>query len=159
MKQLNVKPLTANEFSTFGHILSDRGAQLAPAEGFAYGLTLADLPMSEHLCIGLLVCEHRPAVVSKLERHVKTAEILAALEGDSLLCVAAGGLEKDALAAGAAAFHVPQGAALVMRPGTWHWIPFPVGDRSSRFLVIFRKETGEDDLDYAELFEPLEITR
>jgi ureidoglycolate hydrolase len=157
VKKVKAKTLTVTEFSTFGHLLSGREAQFVPAEGFAYGLTLADLPMSEHLCAGLLVCEHRRAVVSKLERHVKTAEILVALEGDSLLCVAAGAGEKDALAARAAAFYVPQGEALVMHPGTWHWIPFPVGVAGSRFLVVFRKGTGEDDLDYAELFEPFEI--
>lgn len=158
MDNVRAMALTAAELQPFGHLLSDSNAPIPTDEGFGFGLTVSDLPISKNLCTGLLVCEPRSTAVSKMERHLKTPEILVALEGDSLLCLAPPTAKTKDLHKASKAFMVRQGEALVLHPGTWHWIPFPLGDTPSRFLVIFRRETGEDDLDYATLLEPIELT-
>lgn len=41
--------------------------------------------------------------------------------------------------------------AVLLGSGTRHWIPFPLLEKPSLFLLMFRDKTGEKDLEIAEL--------
>lgn len=144
------------------------GRLLTPSEGkspetggeFSFGIVSPDLGMPASLCAGRLECVPRRMNLKRLERHLKTPEILSAVKGDSILCVAPAQEPRDGKLADLRALLVREGQSLILDTGTWHWIPFPVGGAEAgpgRFLVIFRAGTGDDDLDFCDLTESVDI--
>ena len=107
-------------------------------------------------CTGQLNCRYRDKILKKVERHLQTHELMVALKGDSLICVASASLdapeEKDIHC-----FAVKEGTVLMMDKAVWHWIPYPLQEPGSEFLVLFRDGTGADDLNFHELKEKLWI--
>jgi hypothetical protein len=105
-----------------------------------------------------LICRQRPLVLGKLERHLATPEILAALDGDVIVCAAAPGVDPARCKpAEIRAFTLRRGQALWMDKGTWHWLPFPIRTPQVNLLLIFREGTGDDDIEFRELAQPLGI--
>lgn len=130
-----------------------------PATGteFSFGIVSAELGLSSPLCAGRLECAKRNMHVVKLERHLKTPEILSAVDGDSLVCVAPPQEPVNGSLTGMKALHVKKGESIILATGAWHWIPFPVGMDASLFLVVFHSGTGDDDLDFCELSEAVDL--
>lgn len=126
-------------------------------EGFSYNVVSPELGLCNALSAGRLDCQVRDLSLSKLERHVQTPEMLFAMEGDSVICVAPPQEPKDGVLKGLKAVRVAKGQALILDHGAWHWIPFPTGKRATCFLVIFRAKTGADDLDFCDLAHPLTL--
>lgn len=116
---------------------------------FTYETKSASLDLGEQSSGGFLVCSQRALVLEKMERHVETMEVLVSLKGDSILCLALPGDSPNEETIRAVRF--PQGKALAMLPGTWHWIPYALQDEPSQCLVIFKGGTGDDDLQMANL--------
>jgi ureidoglycolate hydrolase len=104
-----------------------------------------------------LECVPRPKNLHRMERHFRTREALVALEGDAIICLAPPQEAVDGGLSGVTALRVESGQAFIMERGAWHWIPFPVGDRPARFLVIFRSGTGKDDLHFHDFREPFRV--
>ena len=132
---------------------------MADTEEFAYWGKITELEMTEKVSTGFLVCRKREGVIKSLERHTRTPEILVALEGDSLICMA----RPESLSGadqieGIQAFHVRQGEAFVMHVGTWHWVPFPISQEESKFLVVFASGTEADDLEVRDLADVIKIS-
>lgn len=160
MQEIKAVALTSENFKDYGQVLSIRkGEPMADTEEFAYWGKIANLKMTEKVSTGLLVCRKREGAVRSLERHVRTPEILVALKGDSLICMAkpeaVGGADRIE---GIQAFHVYQGEAFVMHAGTWHWIPFPINQEESKFLVVFASGTEADDLEVRDLADVIKVS-
>jgi ureidoglycolate hydrolase len=96
-------------------------------------------------------------VLSRMERHLRTKEALIALGGDAVLCVAPPQESANGKLSGITAVRIHAGQALILETGAWHWIPFPVGDETARFLVIFRSGTGRDDLYYHDFSQSISV--
>lgn len=95
--------------------------------------------------------------VAKMERHLKTPEMLSAVDGDVIVCVAPpqeapGGAFKDLRA-----IALRKGQSIVMAKGAWHWIPFPTGKANALVLVVFQTGTGDEDLYISDLADPASI--
>jgi len=148
-----------------GKSMAGIGTYITPSEGqrpatgaeFSFGIVADDLGLSAPLCAGRLECAGRNMRVVKLERHLKTPEILSAVDGDSVICVAPPQEPVNGSLAGMKAILVKKGESIVLATGAWHWIPFPVGKESSLFLVVFRSGTGDDDLGFCELSEAVDL--
>lgn len=140
-------------------VMATPSAGLEPEAGaeFSFELAERDLGMPAGLCAGRLNCASREMKVARLEMHTKTPELLSAVDGDVVICVAppqepaGGGLK------GLRALVLRQGRALVLATGAWHWIPFPLGAAAVRLLVVFRSGTGDDDLHFCDLAEAAAI--
>ena len=159
MKEIQAIELTPENFQDYGQILSaSKGEPMADNEEFAYWGKIAELGMTEQVSTGFLVCRQREGEVKNLERHTRTPEILVALEGDSLICMAK---PESVIGAdrieGIQAFHVREGEAFVMHIGTWHWVPFPVNRETSKFLVVFASGTEADDLELRDLEDAVKV--
>jgi ureidoglycolate hydrolase len=120
---------------------------------FTFELAEAELGMPGELCAGRLSCAARPMLVTKMEMHLLTPELLSAVDGDALLCVAPPQEPRGGKLEGMRAVLIKRGQAIVLAPGAWHWIPFPTGGDAVRFLVVFRAKTGDDDLHFCDLAE------
>ncbi len=155
--------LTAREAGPEG--LAGVGLMATPSGGlepeagneFSFELVAGDLGMPAGLCAGRLNCASRPMRVGKLEMHTKTPELLSAVDGDVVICVAPPQVPVGGRLEGLRALVLRQGRSLVLATGAWHWIPFPLGSASVRLLVVFRSQTGEDDLHFCDLAEGADI--
>jgi mannose-6-phosphate isomerase-like protein (cupin superfamily) len=138
-----------------GRVLTPRNRPQVPAgEEFRYDQTLRDIGLAGPLSSGSLECAPRPKTLVKMERHLKTAEVLVALDGDAVVCLAPPQEPAGGRLQGLTAVRVRAGESFVMETGAWHWIPYPAGSRTVRFLVVFRNATGDDDLHFVDLAEP-----
>ncbi len=163
--KLVVQSLSQATIEGAGILLSPQEGR-SPVDGseFSFGLVSSDLGMPASLCAGRLECAARPKILAKMERHLKTPEILTATKGDSILCVAPAQEPRAGRLEGLRALYVHEGQSLMLHTGAWHWIPFPAGaspigeeSESTRFLVIFRAGTGDDDLGFCDLAEKVDI--
>lgn len=154
---MKIQPISPDNFSEFGSILNEYPfVPLDPNEEFTWKDMSGDLKMFSPSCTGQLNCRFRDKVLKKVERHLKTPELMVALKGDSLLCVAKATLdapqEQDVRC-----FEVKEGTVLMMNTAVWHWIPYPLQEPGSEFLVLFRDGTGADDLNFHEFGSDIQV--
>jgi len=160
MEKVNVVDLTPQSFAGYGSVLSTGpGAPMADSQEITYWGKVAELEMGTRVSTGYMLCKPRAGVLQQLERHLRTPEILVALRGDSLVCMARPSAPGSAAISGVQAFHVRQGQAFVMAPGTWHWAAFPTGRAEALFLVVFASGTESTDLEFARLEGPRAVRR
>jgi ureidoglycolate hydrolase len=130
----------------------------AGGEEYSYHQVLRPDELGESAIMAELVCRQRPLVLRTMERHLDTPEILAAMDGDMIVCAAAPGVDPArCTSAGLRAFLVRRGQALWMDKGTWHWLPFPLGSARVTALLMFREGTGESDIEFRDLEMPFAI--
>jgi ureidoglycolate hydrolase len=146
--KLNVEKLEKQTAGNWYRVLTKGDGDTGDKKDFLFNITSSGLNLGNSSCTGLLTAFFREERVTQMERHLETEEILVALDGDSIVCLAPPG---DLQSSAVRAFSLPQGKAVVMGAGTWHWIPFPQNKSEARFLVIFKDQTGEDDLEIREL--------
>jgi ureidoglycolate lyase len=143
--------------SEYGYLLSLPSA-VPPieTEELRYWPTLAPLELKEGWGeVGVCEVVRRPARVTRMERHVRTSEFVAPINGELLVPIAlrtVGTTPGDGLVA----VRVGVGEGLMLHPGVWHWAGYPDRERVS-FWVIFRRLTSKEDLEIAPLREPVSV--
>ena len=115
--------LTKNDFAPYGMIMSGADVTgfepLGPDDDYTYTSTTVGVQMDADCCSGMLICKNREMVVSKMEHHARTSEILVAVKNDFVLCVAPANEQKVEISK-IKAFKVKQGSVLVMSRACWH---------------------------------------
>jgi ureidoglycolate hydrolase len=160
MEKLTVVELTPESFRGYGSVLSvSPGTPMADSEEITYWGKVAELEMGPRVSTGYLSCKPRAGMLKQLERHLRTPEILVALRGDSLVCMARPSAPGSKVIDGLQAFHVRQGQAFAMAPGTWHWAGFPTAKTEAVFLVVFAAGTEGEDLEFTDLEDPRAVRR
>jgi hypothetical protein len=141
----------------YGYLLSlPSNAPPIENEELRYWPTLAPLELENGWGeVGLCEVVRRPARVSRMERHVRTSEFVAPMNGELLVPIALRTAEPHP-AKGLVAVRVRLGEGLMLYPGVWHWAGYPDRERVS-FWVIFRRLTGNEDLEIASLREPVSV--
>jgi ureidoglycolate hydrolase len=152
VKTSDVHELVSKDFCDFGQLLSTTEASAAADNTeYTYWGKIGGMVFGEKASSGILLCHKRSFVVESFERHERTPEVLVALDGDSVICLAKPLTQPTDVKW----FKVHQGDAFALHAGTWHWIPFPTNSNESRFLVIFAWGTEESDLHYFDLQNPI----
>ncbi len=101
--------------------------------------------------VGVMRVRQRPTKYDSMERHLRTPELIVALDGAVLLPVSVDaesgdGPDIDRLRV----LRVDQGSGVLLERGVWHAIPFPL-DAPVNCLVVFRRNTASDDLEVKSL--------
>jgi len=160
MEKLTVVDLNPETFRGYGDVLSvGSTTPMADSEEITYWGKVAELEMGARVSTGYLACKPRPGVLKQLERHLRTPEILVALHGDSLVCMAKPSAPGSRSIDGLKAFRVKQGQAFAMAPGTWHWAGYPVKKADAVFLVVFASGTEGADLEFTDLDVPRAVEK
>ncbi len=148
MKPIRVEPLNSGSFADFGTVLETEGRDYTGEAGvYKWFEKQAQVDGAGTVSINLLEVIERPRQCRKFEAHARTTETILPLTGD---IVVAGMPPGDASAGKLRAFRVPVGKGICWKPGAWHYAPYPVsGDTVC--AVIFRHQTGADDVIFAEL--------
>ncbi len=152
---MKIQPLNQRNFSEFGEILTMDAIENVKAENeFDWHDTAGMIKLAPFCCTGILSCRSRERRVEKMERHHGSSEVIVALDADMVLVASP---HDDELAdhSRIRAFLIKQGQAVVMKPDTWHWIPFPVNQYDAHALVLFKDGTGANDLHFRELTVPV----
>jgi ureidoglycolate hydrolase len=132
----------------------------AEEKDYSFHQVLGPGELGESGIMAQLTCRKRPLVLDTLERHVDSPEVLAALDGDVVVCLAAPELDPAACRPGdIQAYLLKQGHALWMDKRTWHWLPFPTDKSRVSLLLIFREATGERDIEFRKLPQPIGVER
>jgi hypothetical protein len=156
--RIKAKEISAAELQGIGRLLfSPTAPSVKPPDECGWAIIGEDLGLTDACCAGSMDCAPRPMVVTRMERHLKTPEILTAIDGDSVMCIAPPQEPVNGALKGIRAITVRKGQAFILETGAWHWIPFPLGRQPSRFLVVFRRKTGDEDLLFGTLAESVSI--
>jgi ureidoglycolate hydrolase len=125
-------------------------------EELRYWPTLAPLELAEGWAeVGICEVVKRLARVTRMERHVRTSEFVAPINGELLIPIALRTIDEQP-GKGLVAVRVRAGEGLMLHPGVWHWAGYPDRDRVS-FWVIFRRQTAKEDLEIRELAEAMQL--
>ena len=156
--EIRAQPLDLSALEGVGILATPtKGKVIEDGAEFSFEFAVTDLGMPAGLCAGRLECSPRPMRLSKMERHLKTPELLSAVDADAIIAVAPPQEPLNGRLTDVRAVIIRAGQAIVLAVGTWHWIPYPLGDKSTRFLVVYRNATADDDLEFCELAEANDI--
>ncbi|MFM9886723.1 MAG: ureidoglycolate lyase [Burkholderiales bacterium] len=103
---------------------------------------------------GYIRCRAKAMTFSWFERHMKgTQTLIPASAAKSVLpVIPANAIDDDSGLpdlAKARAFILDGTTAVSIRPGTWHWTPFPLGETAD-FIYLVREQVVEDDLNFVD---------
>ena len=158
MLELKTIELTAENFRDYGHVISTSSAlPTAQNSELTYWGKVSEFKIISPVSTGILLGHEREKVVKSFERHLKTPEMLVALEGESVICFAKPSAAGSDEITGIKAFTLKQGDAFVMNPGTWHWVAFPTNAEKCKFLVLFAEGTEACDLQIKDLPQEIKL--
>ncbi len=138
---VTAEPLTAHAFAPFGQVLATEPHEAA--------IAVRD---GEGWIMNVLTYEYRPLVCDHLNAHHKATQMLVPLgSGPAVIVVAPPGTAFASVGdlASLRAFVLDGRAAINLGFGTWHWGPYPVGDRVD--LLNLQGRGFADDNEIADL--------
>ena len=150
--------LSQETFAPYGTVISEKKEHCdVENEQFAFYANIALFDIPGEGTVGILEGKQREMVLKCMERHVKTPEILFQIYRDAILFVGrSDGYGTDIK--DIKAFLLQQGQTVIMAPGIWHWVPYPVDADRCITQVIFKKGTSDTDYEIAELPEVIRIS-
>ncbi|HUX22759.1 MAG TPA: ureidoglycolate lyase [Spirochaetia bacterium] len=153
--EVATQEISKKNIRAFGSLIEIEGKSANFASGvFSYWDALDVVETSGQVSFGMVESYPGPLVAVNLERHTRTAETLIPMDGDITLILGKATSGTTADLESVAAFRVPLGKAVTLKPGTWHYVPLS-GDKVVKTMVVFRAGTPDDDL----LVDDFEQTR
>lgn len=135
--------IDADVFAPFGRVAAlPSSPSLAETDEFKFWSDVADYQIEGETEIGF--CEVFPRsgnAVHWMERHEQTPELLIAIDGPLVLPVMTNG-ETPVVRA----FEFRPGEAVVIGQNVWHSACLPTGLGATRYFVIFRRGTPQEDV-------------
>lgn len=156
--ELKIERFSQAAFQDFGKVLaipgdtptySDQRLDWWSTIGVLPGSVVGDFEVS------LLTCRKRGMTFNSLERHVQSPELLLALDDDIISAFAPARDLDDPDARPALedvrAFKIPQDQGFLVETGTWHLLPTCATKDECLMLVIFKRDTGANDLTFGQI--------
>jgi len=161
MKNLNVKLLVPNKdnFKSFGELISipDSVKPATLSDNHDYWHNLTDFSsLKNEAATGFLRVyrKNRTMVFNQMERHSKTIEAFIPINGTGIFFMCPADERPDP--SKMAAFILDRTFGVSLKPGTWHWLPYPLTEHMD-FVLILRKSTVEEDLEIVNLDDEYNI--
>lgn len=163
MKQIQAKPLTPADFAKYGSYcnLYHRGdwpAMPDPFGGtFVRDMLVGQIGTTGSIAVSVTHVKKRPLVITFIEKHCHTCEIMTILDADVLMhfgiATPAGEYPLDQLEV----FRIPKGTCLCIRPGVWHEAPYLTDAEEANVQVLLPEYAYVNDFDGLELDESQQI--
>lgn len=152
---LQIQDLTTENAVPYGTLINKTIKEPAyKCEEFDYWDALAIEETSGAISVGMVEARPQKLVATTFERHARTGELLAPLDGDVILVLGKSTEGPAPDVNQVEAFRLRSGSAILLKRGTWHYAPM-VADTPVRVLVVFRKGTPGDDLEMHKIDEEL----
>ncbi len=145
MERVTKQKATPASFAAYGSVVTiPSGRTTSESPEYKFWSDIAHYHIDGETEIGVCtVYESQQQVLTGIERHLRTPEILIPIDGPFILPLAReinGKIVVDA-------FTVAVGEAVVINPGVWHGPCLPVGQPSESYYVIFRRGTPAEDVE------------
>ena len=162
--RVTIEKLTAAVFAEFGAVLgepADGGPDVTtPVCDCWMGVSdLQGIGSVSGRQITYLKIHTRPKVFDQMEKHETSAEAFIPLDGQSVLLV----VPADAMddqgrpdTTRARAFMMDGSQGILMKPGTWHAVPYPLTDLATYLVLVDDAIIPKNDL-HVTAIEPIEI--
>lgn len=112
---------------------------------------LAEVSFPKKTEVSIFQIKKRKPLLEEMERHIATPEFLIPLDSDIILALAPNEILTEIPVEKVSAFLVRQGEAVIINPGIWHSLPFPL-EENVRYLSLAKKNTYKADY-YQNLLE------
>ncbi|KFZ22180.1 ureidoglycolate lyase [Thermotoga neapolitana] len=154
IRNLEVKELSNELFKPYGSVIDPEKLEPKMKEDiFTFWDGLAEMKVDGILTVGFLEVYERSKEFSKMERHIRTKEIFFVIDNSVIALVGKPTPDQDFPDPETVrAFLVKPGQGVLLKEGTWHWIPYPLA-KKARLLVLFKKGTPDEDLEIKDLLE------
>lgn len=149
--RVQVAELTQHAYAPFGQFVSaPHHEPTIEADIVRYWADLAGFEIGGPIDVGWVTMRQRPLVLTELERHFHTVEVVIPLDGVMLLPVAIGrpplAQETPPRPEDIRGFYLRPGQMVTYAPGTWHFGGFPLTTSEASFLVLTRRGTADSDV-------------
>lgn len=179
--KVTAKELTIRLFAPFGRIMPMRDLRLpaslplrdilegkvpigkptAETDALTFWSDLAEVEVGGAISLGVLTVKQRPLVCDMLERHIAGPEVLIPLDTCGMVMLLAPASDASDPKAGPVvdevkAFLLDGSKALILNPGIWHWVPYPMV-ATSTFAVVQVKGTYREDTGFKRISPRIRI--
>jgi ureidoglycolate hydrolase len=151
---IKYKNITHTNFARFGQLVKTPNTRpTAKSIDYKYWSDLAHYAIQGETEVGVCCVFRQPqAIVTGMERHVNTPEILIPIDAPFIAPLLVEGDGESQ----AQAFMVQPGQAVVINAGVWHGACLPVAEHQSSYFVIFKRNTPFKDV-YKKEIKPFVI--
>ncbi len=150
---LQPKPLDAQSFARYGHIISHNKREPAyHCPEFDFYADIAVQEFGYEVAFGMVTARAVTNTANTFERHQRTAELIAPLNGDVIVVLGPRSHDGPPADDQFEAFHIVSGTAIIVNAGIWHFAPLAISDDVS-ILIGFRNGTPSEDLEVHNLEE------
>ena len=159
---VKVKNLEQKLFSQYGKVLGPQGSAPSSSNelfdiwvGFDEIISRAGVPKLSWFNVK----PKRDFICNKIERHLESSETIIPINGQSIMIV---GLSKNSNpeeqldSVTISAFYLDGTKGINLKPGVWHWIPYPLSEEAN-FILIRGDETNKKDCEIVDLKEKMNL--
>jgi len=159
--KIKVERLTEKNFAEFGNVL---GASEAKKPNIQDEISNVWLGLSDLMGIGSTKANHitflqihsKPAKNNKIEKHQTSAEAFIPMQGTSILMVVpAEAANSKGLPdmTRCRAFLMDGSKGVIMKPGTWHTVPYPLTDEATYIVLVDDAIIPKNDIHITQIEE------
>jgi ureidoglycolate hydrolase len=150
VEQVQIQELSVEAYQPIGDFVTYPGHTPTIQEDIVkYWANLAEFHIEGAIDIGWVTMVKRPLVITQMERHFMTTEIVIPLD-EIVVPVAVGRSFGDPNALPRSedvrGFYLRPGQMITYKPGSWHFGGFPVKGEEASFIVFCRKGTADEDV-------------
>jgi len=155
-QRVPVVRLTPETFAGLGQVvLKPVGQPTVTRPGLRFWSRVGAMEIPGEVEMGILELTAQEFVFDSLERHVRTPEMFIPIEGVAIMPIGLGtGQDRFPRPEEIRAFVIDAGTSIIMNPGVWHWIPYPVTAVAS-YLIPALVGTPTEDREVRLLEKPL----
>jgi ureidoglycolate hydrolase len=152
--KIKSRHISEKNFSPFGRVvIAPKTKPTSQAVDYKFWSDIADYAIEGETEIGICtVYKQQKALITGMERHMRTPEILIPINGPFVLPLLLDGAAEDE----ACALSVNPGEAVVINAAVWHGACLPKGKKQTSYFVIFRRNTPHEDVQKTSV-HPFEI--
>lgn len=148
---MDIRPqkITQDNSKSYGSVVTaPQRKPTSESPDYRFWSDLAHYSIGGETEIGICtVYRQKETIISGMERHIRTPEILIPIDAPFILPLMLDNREPSDIEA----FHVAPGEAVVINRGIWHGACLPVGVEESSYFVIFRLNTPHEDVEKREI--------
>jgi ureidoglycolate hydrolase len=158
MVQLRVPVVraTPEAFAGLGQVVRrPTGLPTVTRPGLRFWSRVGAMDIPGEVEMGILELTAQDFVFDSLERHVRTQEMFIPLEGVAIMPIGLGaGADRFPRPEEIRGFLIDSQTSIIMNPGVWHWIPYPLSPVAS-YLIPALVGTPTEDREVRQLENPL----
>jgi len=151
MKKVCVQELSEEKFKKYGSFaqMINPDAEFLGQEPIQFYRDILQYSTNDsNICFSVTRAKKREMIIDYNEFHSYCYEALLPLDGDVIIHVAPATSDANLPVDKVELYRVPKGTMIVLRPGVWHFAPFPINSGCVNTLVVLPERTYANDCQF-----------